>query len=107
VVGSLNDLTLTDRAQFLVDMVAIGDALLAVTDAYRINYGILGNTDPWLHAHIFPRRRSEPDEYRNGPVFRYPVSERDSQPFDPIRDGKLRDSIRAFLETNQAKNSLG
>ena len=57
VVGSLNDLTLTDRAQFLVDMVAIGDALLAVTNAYRINYEILGNTDPWLHAHIFPRRR--------------------------------------------------
>jgi hypothetical protein len=41
VVSSLNDLTLTDRALFLVDMAAIGDALLAVTDAYHIGADML------------------------------------------------------------------
>jgi diadenosine tetraphosphate (Ap4A) HIT family hydrolase len=104
VVGSVNDLVPDDRAQFLTDMVSIGDALLAVTDAYRINYEIEGNTDPWLHAHIFPRRMSEPDKYRRGPAFGYPKSERDSRPFDPIRDRDLRDSIRAFVETKAAVN---
>jgi hypothetical protein len=46
VLGSINELEGAPRAQFLVDMVAIGDALLAVTGAYRINYEIQGNSDP-------------------------------------------------------------
>ena len=48
-------------------MALVGDALLEVTGAYRINYAILGNTDPALHAHIVPRFLTEPDEYRKGP----------------------------------------
>jgi len=36
VVGSINALEGAARAQFLSDMVAIGDALLALTGAYRI-----------------------------------------------------------------------
>ena len=63
-------------------MTAIGDALLAATDAYRINYEILGNSEPALHVHVFPRRMTEPDQYRGGPVFNYPEAERESRPFD-------------------------
>lgn len=37
----------------------IGDALLDVTKAHRINYEILGNSEPELHAHIFPRYEDE------------------------------------------------
>jgi diadenosine tetraphosphate (Ap4A) HIT family hydrolase len=74
VVPSLNDLATDQRSQFLLDMTAIGDALLAATDAYRVNYEISGNTEPALHAHIFPRRITEPDQYRVGPVFVYPRS---------------------------------
>jgi len=99
VVPSLNDLAQDQRAQFLLDMTAIGDALLATTDAYRINYEILGNSEPTLHAHIFPRRLTEPDRYRFGPVFSYPKAERDSRPFDPVRDEVLRHGLRRFLET--------
>jgi diadenosine tetraphosphate (Ap4A) HIT family hydrolase len=99
VVPSLNDLTPDPRAQFLLDMTAIGDALLAVTDAYQINYEILGNTEPALHAHIFPRRLTEPVQYRSGPVFIYPKTERESRPFDFARDGRLLRSLRDFLET--------
>lgn len=54
VVADLNALTGAQRSQYLSDMAVIGDALLEVTDAYRINYEILGNTEPALHAHIFP-----------------------------------------------------
>ena len=81
-------------------MAAIGDALLATTDAYRINYEIFGNSDPALHAHIFPRRLSEADNYRSGPVFRYPKEDRDAQRFDNTHDDTLRNSIRAFLAAN-------
>jgi diadenosine tetraphosphate (Ap4A) HIT family hydrolase len=100
VVPSLNDLAPERRAQFLLDMSAIGDALLATTDAYRINYEILGNTEPVLHVHIFPRRTSEPGEYRFGPVFAYPKAERESRPFDSARDDRLLRSLRDFLKAN-------
>jgi diadenosine tetraphosphate (Ap4A) HIT family hydrolase len=71
VVPSLNDLSARARGEFLLDMTRIGDALLRVTGAYRINYEILGNTEPELHAHIFPRFRTEPDELRRGPAWFY------------------------------------
>jgi diadenosine tetraphosphate (Ap4A) HIT family hydrolase len=60
VVGHLNDLQLLPRAQFLSDMALIGDALLDLTGAVRINYAIFGNVEPALHAHVFPRQASEP-----------------------------------------------
>ena len=99
MVPSLNDLAAEQRSQFLLDMTAIGDALLATTDAYRVNYEILGNSEPALHAHIFPRRMTEPDQYRFGPVFSYPKAERESRPFDSVRESLLLRSIRDFLET--------
>jgi diadenosine tetraphosphate (Ap4A) HIT family hydrolase len=60
VVGHLNELSLPARAQFLGDMALIGDALLACTGAIRINYAMLGNLEPVLHAHLFPRHAEEP-----------------------------------------------
>jgi diadenosine tetraphosphate (Ap4A) HIT family hydrolase len=64
VVPHLNALRSDLRAQFLSDMAAIGDALLAITEAVRINYAMFGNVDPALHAHIFPRRSAEPESTR-------------------------------------------
>jgi diadenosine tetraphosphate (Ap4A) HIT family hydrolase len=64
VVPHLNALPPTPRAQFLSDMAMVGDALLAVTAALRINYAIFGNVDPALHAHVFPRLATEPDATR-------------------------------------------
>jgi len=55
-VFSLNDLNLSQRWDFLLDMSLIGDALIEVcSPVIRINYDILGNTDNYLHAHITPR----------------------------------------------------
>src|SRR6202161_3163970 len=52
VVPSLNALGAQERSQCLVDMARLGDALLKVTNALRINYAILGNVEPALHAHV-------------------------------------------------------
>lgn len=71
VVSSLNDLSLQARGQFLQDMARIGDAILKVTGSFRINYEILGNSEPELHAHIFPRYMSEPEERRRMPAWFY------------------------------------
>lgn len=71
VVPSLNDLSLEARGQFMQDMARIGDALLEATGAFRINYEILGNSEPELHAHIFPRYMTEPEEKRRMPAWFY------------------------------------
>jgi diadenosine tetraphosphate (Ap4A) HIT family hydrolase len=98
VVPSINDLATAERIEFLLDMVALGDALLAVTEAYRINYEILGNGEPALHAHVFPRRMSEPDEFRVHPVWSYPQDMRRSAPFTPARDRPLMGAIFRQLQ---------
>src|SRR5580692_6032729 len=64
VVPHLNALEAPARAQFLFDMTLVGDVLLAITAAARINYAIYGNVDPALHAHIFPRDSAEPESTR-------------------------------------------
>jgi diadenosine tetraphosphate (Ap4A) HIT family hydrolase len=60
VVGTLNELRGTDRERFLADMARLGDAVLEVTAASRINYAIFGNLEPALHAHVVPRHADEP-----------------------------------------------
>jgi diadenosine tetraphosphate (Ap4A) HIT family hydrolase len=64
VVPHLNALPAQARSEFLDDMAIIGDVLLLVTAAARINYAIYGNVDPALHAHIFPRDSAEPESTR-------------------------------------------
>ena len=34
-------------------MSVLGDAILAACSPLRVNYDILGNTDQFLHAHVF------------------------------------------------------
>ena len=102
VVSDLNKLSGEARIQFLTEMTIIGDALLEVTEAYRINYEILGNTDPALHAHIFPRYLHEPDKPRAVPVWMgYSREEYQSRPFDLERDkelmGKIAEAIRSRM----------
>jgi len=69
VVPDLNSLTGDAREQFLRDMTALGDAVLAVTGAERINYEILGNVEPALHAHVIPRHASEDPDLRKKAVW--------------------------------------
>jgi hypothetical protein len=60
----LNALDGAARSLFLSDMAVVGDALLKVTGALRINYAIYGNVEPALHAHVFPRSAAEPEATR-------------------------------------------
>jgi hypothetical protein len=53
-------------------MAAMGDALLEVTDAFRINTAVMGNSDPVLHAHIVPRYMSKPEHIRKHLPWSYP-----------------------------------
>ena len=97
VVSDLNALVGDDRRAFLSDMAAIGDAIQQVTGCIRINYEILGNLVPELHAHVIPRYADEPSETRTLP----PMSGYDwasSRQSDPTgSDRSLIEQIRRAL----------
>ena len=97
VVPSLNDLSQQQRDGSLCDMSLVGDALLEVTGAYRINYCIMGNSDQVLHSHIVPRYLSEPDELRLNVPWSYPQETIDSMLFDCERDRDLMHQLREAI----------
>ncbi|HEY3313296.1 MAG TPA: hypothetical protein VGK00_16770 [Anaerolineales bacterium] len=101
VPPDLNALSIPEREKFLRDMSIIGDALLEVTGAARINYEILGNSEKALHAHIIPRYEAEPEELRKGPVWFYDWSR--APRFDPQVHGKLMEGIRAAIQKRIAR----
>ena len=95
VVPHLNALTGTARVRFLSDMAALGDAVFAVTDAERINYEILGNVEPALHAHVIPRYAWEVEALRRTPVWGHDWTA--APRFDDGRDGPLLRALVARL----------
>jgi diadenosine tetraphosphate (Ap4A) HIT family hydrolase len=95
VVSSLNDLDAASRAEFLRDMTRLGDAILQVTSAERINYEILGNSEPELHAHVFPRYATEPPELRRVPAWFYDWAA--APQYDVEAHAGLRDALRTAL----------
>jgi diadenosine tetraphosphate (Ap4A) HIT family hydrolase len=95
VVTDLNALPLPARDRLLRQVGLVGDALLEHTDAVRINYEILGNLQPALHVHIFPRYADEAEDLRTKPVWSY---DWDAAPrFDPDRDKALMDKVKSHL----------
>lgn len=95
VVPDLNALSADDRKTLLYEASVLGDVLLELTGAIRINYEILGNLEPALHVHVFPRYDDEPLDLRTRPVWFY---DWDAAPaFDPERDAPLMAEIRARL----------
>lgn len=95
VVPHLNALQAEGRSQFLADMALLGDALIAITQAVRVNYAIFGNVEPALHAHVFPRLADEPPAQRTAHPW---ALDWDRAPgFSEAAHGELRRRIGAWL----------
>jgi diadenosine tetraphosphate (Ap4A) HIT family hydrolase len=98
-IDRLTDLPRPARLVYLASMERLGEAVeLACAEAdsafRRINLEIQGNTDAFLHAHIWPRYDWEPPEIIGRPVAVYPMS------FwhDPARAlGPQHDALRAAI----------
>jgi diadenosine tetraphosphate (Ap4A) HIT family hydrolase len=95
----LTDLPLPRRREFLVDMSLLGEAIERVYQPRRINYEILGNTDAYVHAHVWARYDWEPKEYIGGPVWRYPRATRVAaeHAFSPERCDVFRQQLADAL----------
>jgi diadenosine tetraphosphate (Ap4A) HIT family hydrolase len=98
---SLNDLSLPERNQYLLDMTLIGDAVIKVCKPLRVNYSILMNLDLYLHAHIEARYDWEPDEYKCRPSYFYPKKQRYGKEFEysEERYGELKKNITEALKS--------
>ncbi len=99
-VSSLNELNIEERTLFLRDMSILGDAILAVCNPERINYDILGNTDNFLHAHVFPRYSAEKPEKLKNPVWLYDSSywSNSKYHYDPEQHDNIRSKITNYLQ---------
>ncbi|MEV4134824.1 diadenosine tetraphosphate hydrolase [Dactylosporangium sp. NPDC049742] len=100
----LADLSRSRRLAFLADVDLIGEAVQTVCARHdpqfrRVNYSVLGNLDPILHAHIHPRYGWEPPELLRGPVSHYPVAAH------TVPLGPGHDQLRADLATEIARLS--
>lgn len=99
-VGQLNDLPMAERTAFLQDMTLLGDAVSqACAPVVRINYDILGNTDTYLHAHVFPRYEWEDPERLRLPTWLYPTEYWTGQEFSFTQQkyARTREAITAIL----------
>lgn len=97
VVPHLNAFCGAQRGQFLSDMAALGDALLAATGALRINYAMFGNQEPALHAHVVPRYADEAAALQTAHPWSYDWSA--APRYDALKDAPLRDAVRLALRT--------
>lgn len=95
VVGTLNELQGAQRQQFLADMALLGDAVLQVTGALRINYAMFGNVEPALHAHVVPRYVDEAPQLATAHPWLYDWNA--APRFDALRDAALLQSLRQLL----------
>jgi len=95
VVPHLNALDGAARTQFLADMARLGDAVLAVTNAVRINYAMFGNVEPALHAHVIPRRLDEPANLVTAHPWAWDWAT--APRFDAALHGALQERLRAAL----------
>jgi diadenosine tetraphosphate (Ap4A) HIT family hydrolase len=76
-VQRLSDLPRGKRLRFLSGMDRLGEAVeracRRLDPAFRrVNLEILGNKDPFLHAHVWPRYEWEPADLVALPVWLYP-----------------------------------
>lgn len=98
-VDRLSDLPRRARLDYLADVDLLADAVETVCRRLdqgfrRINIEILGNTDAFLHCHIWPRYEWEQADIVGKPVWLYPA-ERWSDPSTAL--GPEHDELRAQL----------
>ncbi|APU38546.1 MULTISPECIES: diadenosine tetraphosphate hydrolase [unclassified Streptomyces] len=98
-VQRLSDLPKAKRLSFLSDMDQLGEAVeracRRLDPAFRrVNLEILGNKDPFLHAHVWPRFAWEPADAVRAPVWLYP---RDRWSDEQSRLGPQHDPLREAI----------
>lgn len=59
-VAELHELPADTRTRFLVEMSQVAEAVYRCFQPRKLNYECLGNAEPHLHWHLFPRHHDDP-----------------------------------------------
>jgi diadenosine tetraphosphate (Ap4A) HIT family hydrolase len=109
-IDRLSDLPRPERVRYLADVDLVATAVENVCSARdsgyrRVNVEILGNTDAFLHAHVWPRYEWEPADIVGKAVWLYPA-ERWRDPVTAL--GSDHDELRADLtaEVDRLRDSV-
>ncbi len=65
-----------EAALFWTELLRVGQALIDCLEPVKLNYNVLGNSVPHLHAHVIPRYAVDPR-----PEWPFPFPEEDPPPF--------------------------
>src|SRR6202035_3188627 len=86
-----------DEALALSDEVrSVTEAIFTVVKPLKLNYECLGNLEPHVHWHVFPRYESEAEELRHAPIWERPAAER-TRPLEEHDQRALVASLRAEI----------
>ncbi|MBI2034719.1 MAG: HIT family protein [Candidatus Levybacteria bacterium] len=94
-VYELHQLKKEFRMKFLYEMSIVGQALFNAFKPDKLNYELLGNTQPHLHCHIFPRYKTDPN--KNHPVWTVNASIRNADSTEPTKSD-LEEMERKLLK---------
>lgn len=87
-----DDLSAADAGAFLEDARRAARVIRFLPQVERVNYAVLGNTEPHLHMHLIPRRDDDPNPRRT--PWEHPEGRRH---LDGERVGELVDILRQGL----------
>ncbi|WP_424212966.1 HIT family protein [Streptomyces sp. BI20] len=112
-VTRLSELPAPARARYLADLDLVAEAVERACAGHdpgfrRVNIEILGNTDPYLHAHVWPRYDWEAPDLVRMPVWLYPRERWTSEEFalGPRHDG-LREAIGREIDRLREARGAG
>ena len=74
------------------ELCSVAEAINTVVHPLKLNYECLGNSEPHIHWHVFPRYQSEEEDLLLGPVWLRPKQDR----MRSLPDGDRRALIAAL-----------
>lgn len=105
-VHELHELNPNFRARFLNEMAQVSEAVYRAFQPKKLNYELLGNSDPHLHWHLFPRHENDPKPL--GPIWQVEKSLRQSYKIlsAPEELLQLKEQLLKELEIVTKKRSM-
>lgn len=95
-VAEPTQLTADEAAGFWTELLQVGRALEGHFAPVKLNYELLGNSLPHLHAHVIPRYADDP---KPGWPFQFPTEPHDARAGDELRSDVV--SLSALVSENR------
>jgi diadenosine tetraphosphate (Ap4A) HIT family hydrolase len=86
------ELASRERVRFFEDMMQAGQALERVYGADKLNFEILGNAVPHLHAHILPRHHGDPAPHQPYRHYEHPARRLEPEEYEAQAE-KIREAL--------------